>query len=31
VADLVELSDKLADQGQFHIALGIYEELEELL
>jgi hypothetical protein len=31
VADLVELSDKLADQGQFHIALGIYEELEHLL
>jgi len=31
VADLVELSDKLADQGQFHIALGIYEELEQLL
>ena len=31
VADLVELSDKLACQGQFHIALGIYDELEELL
>lgn len=31
VADLVELSDKLAEQGQFHIALGIYDELEELL
>jgi hypothetical protein len=31
VADLVELSDILADQGQFHIALGIYDHLEELL
>jgi hypothetical protein len=31
VADLVELSDKLADQGQYHLALGIYDELEELL
>jgi hypothetical protein len=31
VADLVELSDKLACQGHFHIALGIYDELEELL
>lgn len=31
VADLVELSEKLATQGQFHIALGIYDELEELL
>ena len=31
VADLVELSDKLAAQGQFHIALGIYDHLEELL
>ena len=31
VADLVELSDKLAGQGQFHIALGIYDHLEELL
>jgi hypothetical protein len=31
VADLVELSDKLACQGQYHLALGIYDELEELL
>ena len=31
VADLVELSDKLAGKGQFHIALGIYDNLEELL
>jgi hypothetical protein len=30
VADLVELSDKLADQGQFHTALVIYEHLERL-
>jgi hypothetical protein len=30
VADLVELSDKLAEQGQFHTALAIYEELEHL-
>ena len=31
VADLVELSDRLAEQGQFHIALSIYEELEHRL
>jgi hypothetical protein len=31
VADLVELSDKLAGTGQYHIALGIYDQLEELL
>ena len=31
VADLVELSGKLVDEGQFHIALGIFEQLEELL
>jgi tetratricopeptide (TPR) repeat protein len=31
VADLVELSDKLVEQGQFHMALGIYDQLEELL
>jgi hypothetical protein len=31
VADLVELSDKLAGQGQFHTALAIYDHLEELL
>ena len=31
VADLVELSEKLAAEGHFHIAFGIYEELEELL
>lgn len=31
VADLVELSGKLAEEGQFHMALGIYEQLEELL
>lgn len=31
VADLVELSEDLARHGHFHIALGIYEELEELL
>ena len=30
VADLVELSDRLAQQGQFHIALAIYEQLEQL-
>jgi hypothetical protein len=30
VADLVELSDKLAEQGQFHTALAIYERLEQL-
>ena len=30
VADLVELSNKLAQQGHFHIALSIYEEMEEL-
>ena len=28
VADLVQLSDKLASEGQFHTALGIYEHLE---
>lgn len=31
VADLVELSEDLARHGHFHVALGIYEELEELL
>ena len=31
VADLVELSEKLAHEGQFHTALGIYDQLEELL
>ena len=31
VADLVDLSDKLAGTGQFHIALAIYDQLEELL
>ena len=30
VADLVELSGKLAEQGHFHIALSIYEEMEDL-
>ena len=30
VADLVELSEKLAHHGYFHIALGIYDELEEV-
>ena len=30
VADLVELSDRLAQQGQYHIALAIYEQLEQL-
>jgi hypothetical protein len=30
VADLVELSEKLVQQGHFHIALGIYEEMEEI-
>ena len=31
VADLVALSNKLAEQGQFHTALAIYDQLEELL
>jgi hypothetical protein len=31
VADLVALSEKLAEQGQFHTALAIYDHLEELL
>jgi hypothetical protein len=31
VADLVDLSDRLAHTGQFHIALAIYDHLEELL
>lgn len=31
VADLVELSEKLAHEGHFHIALGIYDQLEDLL
>jgi hypothetical protein len=30
VADLVELSEKLADVGHFHIALAIYDHLEYL-
>lgn len=31
VADLVDLSEKLAHHGHFHIALGIYDQLEDLL
>ena len=31
VADLVEISDRLARDGQFHTALAIYDQLEELL
>lgn len=31
VADLVELSDILTEQGQFHTALAIYDHLEALL
>ena len=31
VADLMALSDKLTEQGQFHTALAIYDQLEELL
>ena len=31
VADLVEISGDLAQQGQFHTALAIYDHLEELL
>ena len=31
VADLVELSSILTEQGQFHTALAIYDHLEELL
>jgi hypothetical protein len=31
VSDLVEISDILAHEGQFHTALAIYEHLEELL
>jgi hypothetical protein len=31
VADLVELSDRLAAKGQFHTALAIYEQLEDLV
>jgi hypothetical protein len=31
IADLVALSDKLTEQGQFHTALAIYDQLEELL
>ena len=31
VADLVELSETLANQGQFHTALAIWEQLEELV
>jgi hypothetical protein len=31
VADLAELSGKLAEEGQFHTALAIYEQLEELI
>jgi hypothetical protein len=30
VQDLVALSEKLADEGQFHTALVIYDHLEEL-
>jgi len=31
VSDLVELSEKLASEGQFHTALAIYDELERLV
>jgi hypothetical protein len=31
VADLVELSEKLVEHGQFHTALAIYDHLEELV
>jgi hypothetical protein len=31
VADLMELTGKLAAEGQFHTALGIFEQLEELI
>jgi hypothetical protein len=31
VADLVALSEKLAEEGRFHIALAIYDQLEVLL
>jgi len=31
VADLAALTSKLAEEGQFHTALGIYEQLEHLL
>ena len=30
IADLVELSEKLIAEGQFHTAFGIYEHLEQL-
>jgi hypothetical protein len=31
IADLADLSAKLANEGQFHTALGIYYQLEELM
>jgi len=31
VADLADLSGKLAQAGQFHMALGIYYQLEEMM
>ena len=31
VADLADLSGKLAEAGQFHMALGIYDQLEDLM
>ena len=31
VADLVEYADSLAEQGMFHAALSIYDQLEELV
>jgi hypothetical protein len=31
IADLADLSEKLAHEGQFHTALGIYYQLEELM
>ena len=30
VTDLVELSEKLVEEGQFHTALAIYDHLEQL-
>jgi TolA-binding protein len=30
ISDLVELSESLAREGQFHAALGIYDHLEQL-
>jgi hypothetical protein len=31
VSDLVELSEKLVGEGQFHTALAIYDQLERLV